>query len=239
MIIHNKIIENKPSLILDIDETLIKSNVYNLDYIEYIKSLNSTDKEIILNKFPQLKNIIEINNNIVEDDLYLISYTINNSVYIVMARPYLKEFIINMNHYFNIHIYSLGMNEYINKIIEGITNLVGFDPFCHIIANVDINNRYRDKKLYKLSIGLSNVLIIDDRKDVWKFDRHNLYQILPYKSAYGFYYNISEEKMYYKSSIDDELLKLNKIIDLYYNKFNDKTTFNIYQFNKILFEQNY
>ena len=138
-----------------------------------------------------------------------------------MARPYLKKFIIEMHNHFNIHIYSLGMIDYIEKIIDAIIRLVGFNPFCHLIANYNYDNRIYNKKICKLYIGLSNLLIVDDRKDVWNFDKHYLYQIIPYT---------------YADSYDCELLKLMTIILIYFNRSKNKSIFDIYEFTKIKFE---
>ena len=222
MITCNNTIDGKPNLILDIDETIIKSNIYRLDYIESIKSIEKTQRDLIISNSPDLKNIIEIDNNIIYDKLYLTTYNDGYYIYIITKRPYLKEFIIKMHSFFNIHIYSLGMNKYINKIVEEISKIIGFNPFCKIIANTNICNRFMNKRICNLSIGLSNLLIIDDRDDVWNFDKHNLYKIQPYQI----------------NKIDIELYKIIRIIDIYYNKFS-KTTFDIYKFRKILYEIQY
>lgn len=193
MITYNKIIDTKPSIILDIDETLIKTKIYTLD--------DSKDSIIKFNK---------------TNTLYLTEYIINNYLYIIIARPFLKQFMITMNKYFNIHIYSLGMDDYIKNILDAIINLIGINPFCNIMANTDIKNRFLNKKLIELNIGLSNVLIIDDRSDVWKFDKHNLYKIPAYKLLAN----------------DNELLKIIRTINIYYKQEIDKTIFNIFKFRK-------
>jgi len=219
MISYNNTIEGKPNLILDIDETIIKSNIYRLDYIESIKSIEKTQRDLIVSNSPDLKNIIEIDNHIIYDELYLTTYNDGCYIYIIRKRPYLKEFIIKMHLFFNIHIYSLGMNDYVYKIVEEISKIVGFNPFCKIIANTNIYNRFLNKKICNLSIGLSNFLIIDDREDVWTFDKHNLYKIPPYQI----------------NKIDIELYKIIGAVDIYFNFFN-KIDFDIYQFKKICYK---
>ena len=197
MITYNKIIDTKPSIILDVDETLIKTKIYTLD--------DSKDSIIKFNK---------------TNTLYLTDYIINNYIYIIIARPFLKQFMITMNKYFNIHIYSLGMDDYIKNILDAIMDLIGINPFCNIMANTNIKNRFLNKKLIELNIGLSNVLIIDDRSDVWKFDKHNLYKIPAYNLL----------------TYDNELLKIVRTINIYFKQETDKTIFNIFKFRKILNE---
>lgn len=230
---------DKPSLVLDIDETLIKSTMYTLPYIKKIENMTNGEKIHILNLDPILRNIISLNNlPIKHDNLFLTTFTIDKHVYIVMSRPYLKEFILLMHQYFNIHVYSLGMNDYIDTIIDAIIILTGINPFINIIANTK-TNRLLNKKLINLEIGLSNVLIIDDRTDVWTYDKHNVLQILPYK-LYEIFdnvkiaaksYNILNE---YELSDDIELIKITNAVEIYFKKY-EKIEFNIFLFKKILY----
>jgi hypothetical protein len=203
---YNKINNSKPSLILDIDDTIIKSKIYILD-----------DKT-------NIENIIKYNKR---NYLYLTYYLVEKYLYIIIGRPFLKQFLLIMYKYFNIHIYSLGMENYIEAIINGITNLVTLNPFCNVITNTNINNKFYNKKLINFDIGYSNVLIIDDRSDVWNFDKHNLFQINPYI--------LSDDKTIIT---DSELYKIIRIINLYYRYDNNKTKFNIYKF-RYLYNRTY
>ena len=204
---YNKINNSKPSLILDIDDTIIKSKIYILD-----------DKT-------NIENIIKYNKR---NYLYLTYYLVEKYLYIIIGRPFLKQFLLIMYKYFNIHIYSLGMENYIEAIINGITGLITFNPFCYVITNTDINNKIYYKKLINFDIGYSNVLIIDDRSNVWNFDKHNLFQINPYI--------LSDNKTIIIT--DSELYKIIRIINLYYRYDNDKTKFNIYKF-RYLYNRTY
>jgi RNA polymerase II subunit A-like phosphatase len=202
MITYNKIIDTKPSIVLDIDETLIKTKVYILDETK--------------------EDIIKYNK---KNKLYLTNYPINNHLYVVIARPHLRLFITTINRYFNIHVYSLGIRDYIEHILQAIIELVNLNPFCNIMSNIDIHNRFSDKKIINLNIGLTNLLIIDDRSDVWKFDKHHLYKI-PAFTLFDDQFIID----------DNELLKVIRGINLYYKYEQDKRIFNIYKFRKILYE---
>ena len=204
---YNKINNSKPSLILDIDDTIIKSKIYILD-----------DKT-------NIENIIKYNKR---NYLYLTYYLVEKYLYIIIGRPFLKQFLLIMYKYFNIHIYSLGMENYIEAIINGITVLIKFNPFCYVITNTDINNKIYYKKLINFDIGYSNVLIIDDRSNVWNFDKHNLFQINPYI--------LSDNNTIIIT--DSELYKIIRIINLYYRYDNDKTKFNIYKF-RYLYNRTY
>jgi hypothetical protein len=99
-------------------------------------------------------------------------------------RPYVIEFIQTVNIYFDIHVYSLGTTYYVGKILDAFSMIIGKYPFKKVITNSDIGQRFYKKSIGYLDIGHSNILIIDDRSDVWDFDTHLLYKIIPYKNAF-------------------------------------------------------
>jgi len=190
----------KPSIVLDIDETLIFSKTYTIFDIRNLLSLTKADQLQVLVDYPELRNLDKFKSSTHHDPLYLTHFTIATHTYIVMMRPYLKEFLINVNKYFDIYVYSLGTIDYITKIVNAIVKLIGFDPFKKIISN-DIYDKYYDKRISKLNIGISNILIIDDRIDVWKNDKHRVYNISRYNQPY--IENPSYKQMTYSSSFEN------------------------------------
>jgi len=199
-----KCIIMKPSIVLDIDETLIHTYIYQHSYVEYLNSLPDLEKNIYLDKNPELKNVVK-HTNVFYDALCLICFKIDNYVYIVMMRPYLCEFIQKIDKYFDIYVYSLGTIDYIYKILNALSVILDKFPFKKIIANVDVNNRFFKKSVSHLDIGYSNILIIDDRSDVWRFDKHLLYKINPYKSAFDEIDDHLEDSFFTSSDIIDEI----------------------------------
>lgn len=219
----------KPIIILDVDETLV------------------------------------ITNNIKENNNLLLTKIINNNIkYYVYKRPFLENFIININKYFDIYIYSLGTIDYINNILDNIAKLIGFYPFKKVIAN-DNNSRNFIKTLDKFNIDLNKILIVDDRFDVWIDDFANVYNIKKYNNVLELRnddnlflsmlnsINISDKQI---KKIDDyirlydiyiieydtfllednELFKLNEIINKYFQLYNE---FNINNFKNLIYKLNY
>ncbi len=176
----------KPSIVIDIDETLISNKLYDINLIHNWFNSDPENFNIILDNNPELKNIdIQTMKVVPEPDkLYLTHFIFDNNLYIIMMRPFLKEFILSVNTYFNVYVYSLGTFSYIKYITEAIIKLIGFNPFICIMSNPDSDIREYIKKISKLDLDFSNILIIDDRIDVWVSDSHRLYQISKYSQPY-------------------------------------------------------
>lgn len=230
----------KPSIILDIDRTLIKSIIYTINQINEIKCVEPNNLDYIVKLKPELKNIIQINGKISYDELYLTHFQLNDNICIVLKRPYLEDFLHLINKYFNIYIYSSGSDKYINNIVDALEKLIQYKPFKKVIANK--NNIYEYiKKSSKLNIGYTNMLIIDDNPYHWTFDKHNLYTIKPYTKPYIinhtnlFYldpFMCCCDKLCKTISNDKELYYLMNRIEEYFIKFYHDH-FNIYIFKNL------
>lgn len=217
----------KPIIILDVDETLI--------FTKHVKE---------------------------DTDLFLTSFNIKNIEYYIYKRPFLIEFLININNYFDIYIYSLGTFNYIEKILETISNILGFYPFKKVIANYP-NNLFYTKTLDILDIDLDRTIIIDDRVDVWLDNLNNLYNIKRYTEIFqlkdrdDLFFNIlqnykkTDDIIYYDNNYvnlydefvndkilteDNELYKLNEIINKYFQLYEK---FDIDEFKNIIYRINY
>ena len=208
---------DKINIILDIDETLIKTYIYGSSLIDNIKKLISFEQNMLFNIYRGLEYIVN-EDIIIDDPLYLMHYNIEDIYYVIFIRPNLFEFIQTIDLYFNIHIYSLGSHNYVLRILNCLEGKIGHKFYDRFMTN---NNSMslRTKQISKISLSTYNTLIIDDRHDVWKYDKHILYNI----------------KSYDNYDIDDyELLKLIDIMHSYYKE-NNLDYFNIYRFRHILY----
>lgn len=205
------------NIILDIDETLIKTYIYDDSLIDNAKKLISFEQNILFDIYRGLEYIV--NDKIVIDDpLYLIHYNIENIYYVIFIRPNLYEFIQYIDSFFNIHIYSLGSYDYILQILKCLEGKIGHKFYNSFITNNNLMS-LRTKHMSNIFLSTYNTLIIDDRHDVWKYDKHILYNIESYDD-----YNIN----------DNELLKLMHIIQNYYRG-NNLDHFNVYRFRHMLY----
>ena len=149
---------NKPNLILDLDETLVKSFVYLI-----------TDSPT---------KILTCDYN---DELLLLSYDIGNSKTIIYKRPFLFDFLLEMSQHFNISVYSLGHKYYVNMIVNKINEIIGYNIFKDVHSNNPHKMiYYKNLKSLKIDMFDDNCIIIDDRIDVWLYDYYKVYHIKHY-----------------------------------------------------------
>lgn len=99
---------SKPNLVLDLDETLVHTEVLS-EFIN-IKSDNSE----ILTKF----------------DIF-------EKKYIVFARPHLMEFLNEVYKNFNLYIYTFGTKVYADKVIGAIIKKIQYNLFKNIYTRED------------------------------------------------------------------------------------------------------
>lgn len=206
----------KFNIILDIDETLIKTYIYSESLINNAKNLISFEQNIMFDIYKGLEYVVN-DEILIDDPLYLTHYNIENIYYVIFIRPNLYEFIQYICLFFNVYIYSLGSNDYILRVLNCLEKKIGYKFYNKFITNNDLMT-LRSKHMSKIGLTTYNTLIIDDRYDVWKYDKHILYNIEAYDD-----YDIN----------DNELLKLMHII---HNYFKDDTLehFNIYKFRHMI-----
>jgi hypothetical protein len=237
----------KPSLILDLDQTLIVCKTFSRDFIYDIENSGELSKNYYLDINPELRNVIPSNNIINHDDLYLTQFNLMgcNDLHIIFKRPYLDEFITTVNKYFDIYIYSAGGTTYVNNVIDALEKYLGCKPFIKVISNNPDSITFY-KKLSKLNIGYSNVLIIDDNNYPWSFDRHNLIKIYPYDASFVSQsfdlfsndpFECSASKFIKYPSKDKTLFEFKLHIEEYFKQHPDGY-FNMYDFKNIIIKTN-
>ncbi|KAI4378932.1 hypothetical protein MLD38_016349 [Melastoma candidum] len=106
-------------------------------------------------------------------DLFLI-----NDEFLTKLRPFLKEFLKEASTMFEMTVYTMGISIYGNSMVKLI------DPnrsyfYDRVITREDCTTRGR-KNLDVVLAEETNVIIIDDRRDVWPEHGANLIQIKPY-----------------------------------------------------------
>jgi TFIIF-interacting CTD phosphatase-like protein len=174
------------NLVLDLDETLIKSFHYKISYINEIKLKSRQYKLSLINIFPELRYILLPNDSF--DNFYLTDFIINDTIYIIIKRPYLKEFIDIMYNKFKLTLYSVATKYYVDIIVNEIGKLLGYNPFISVFSNI---NRYspKVKSLSMINLDHNKSVIIDDNIHVWKDNKNKIYQIPPFIGYHKKVYN--------------------------------------------------
>ena len=160
---------NKLNLVLDLDNTIIYTKIFDTKDILKIKFYELFRKDNLLGKF-----------------------TIQYKIYFVYIRPYFNFFLNTIKMYFNIYIYTNSHSIYCQNIIDLLRN-----KYLHFeIKKTICRNKNNYSLVKQLSVicdcqddlhFLSNMLnydefikktiIIDDDINVWKFDNDNLIDV--------------------------------------------------------------
>lgn len=136
----------KLNIVLDLDETLIKSVIAETE-----------DERDIYTKLPY----------------YLFDMEYHKNYYCIFERPGLFKFLTDCYELFNIYVVTMASKRYCDNIIEFINNKLDKNIFTKVYCRDDIE-KTGYKSLTNLNISIFNTIIIDDRIDVWIDDFENM-----------------------------------------------------------------
>jgi TFIIF-interacting CTD phosphatase-like protein len=195
----------KLNIVLDLDNTIIYTIIYNSSNILKIKLIELFKNDNLLGKF-----------------------IIDTKTYLVYMRPYLTFFLNTIKLYFNIYIYTNSQNIYCNNIINLLKKKYPYLEIKKIICRNDSLSYIKKLSLFCDNIDdlhflndipiytefVKKTIIIDDDINIWKYDTDNLINIKPYIINKN-YFNLPDNTLL----IDDTLLILTNRLFLIYNFF--------------------
>lgn len=208
-------IDDKLNIVLDLDNTIIYSKIIDSTDILKIKYFEFFENKNLLGKF-----------------------NINKKTYLVYIRPYFTYFLNTIKMYFNLYIYTNSQEIYCHNVINLLKNkyqnfeikkvlcknttgtlIKQLSMICdnqddlHFLNNVPIYSEF-----------IKKTIIIDDDKNVWKFDLDNLIDVKPFNK-------IDNDT----NLPDDTLLILtNRLFLIYCFFFSDNKFDNIYDIKKLI-----
>lgn len=163
----------------------------------------------------------------------LYTFRICKIKYYIKLRPHLDDLLAYCQERYEMHIYTMGNREYANYILKIIDPEGKF--FGDRIITRDENEKLLEKNLDRLSREHRNIVILDDRGDVWKYVP-NLINVKPYfffrsgdinaperigKSLVEVYQASKDNKNIFYDNNDAHLLYvkglLEKIYDMYFS----------------------
>lgn len=165
------------------DDTLVPA-------LHFTDRLFQTSKEAL--RLQKLKNkklyeekkmtlILDLDQTIIHTTLWKIecdfTFLIDSAVFYVKLRPHLDKFLDEVVKLFEIHIYTMGTREY----AEGVCKLIDPDGkyFGDRVVSRSENFNELKKSISRISCISRNVVILDDRADVWDYNK-NLVLIRPF-----------------------------------------------------------
>ncbi|ELA42600.1 FCP1-like phosphatase, phosphatase domain-containing protein [Vittaforma corneae ATCC 50505] len=134
-----------------------------------------------LNEEKKMILILDLDQTILHTTLWKIdcdfTFSISSTMFYVKLRPHLNRFLEKISKMFEIHIYTMGTREYVTEICKAI------DPngiyFGDRIVSRNENFNELKKSIERITCISRNVVIIDDRADVWNYSK-NLVLIRPF-----------------------------------------------------------
>ena len=208
--------ENKKTLILDLDETLIHSSFQPLRF----------------------------NNRIIKPDFsFKIFFNYKYHEIFSYKRPFLSKFLKEMNKLFNIYIFTASIKKYAKPLLKLLDkhNYV-MKKFYRESCILSEGKYIKDLSLLK--IKLNDVIILDNNPISYKFNKKNgipikswhfdkndneLLKILP---LLEFLSNVDDVRKYIPYIIENDEINYNKISSLIYASNRNKRTFSLNKYNK-------
>ena len=208
--------ENKKTLILDLDETLIHSSFQPL----------------------------RLNNRIIKPDIiFKIFFNYKYHEIYSYKRPFLSKFLKEMNKLFNIYIFTASIKNYAKPLLKLLDkhNYV-MKKFYRESCILSEGKYIKDLSLLK--IKLNDVIILDNNPISYKFNKKNgipikswhfdkndneLLKILP---LLEFLANVDDVRKYIPYIIENDEINYNKISSLISTSNRNKRTFSLNKYNK-------
>ena len=181
--------KNKINIILDIDQTLVFSQLLtSYEDINYINDLN-----------------------IDKTDSHFITFLIDNNQYFyyIQVRPYLKQFISKLSPYCNFYINSMANPNYVRTVLILLNQKYNLILNDDGLNNVFITPPNEQKTLPNEITKDGNFIILDD--NIYAWDKSYLNNIIPVKKFFGFYNYYKKENIYANDSFYIYYLFTNKI----------------------------
>ncbi|KAL6122108.1 hypothetical protein NUSPORA_00883 [Nucleospora cyclopteri] len=142
--------------IMQTQEAAIKESI---DYFNRLKEQN------------KLVLILDLDQTLIQSSLTKApcdeTFSFGNSTFYVKIRPFALRFIREISKFYELHVYTMGTREYAEKICK-ILDPTGKFFGERIVTRTENNNELK-KTIQRITPFSKNVLIVDDRLDVWNF----------------------------------------------------------------------
>ena len=162
----------KPSIILDLNGILIYS----------AHLINIQD----LLKCSQMKNFL------------LVYKDFDLNMFIIYYRSFIKEFLLELNNYFDIYVYSSLNKMQTDIFISTINHLIGINVFKGIYIKI---NPSKNKSLEDLNLDKKHTIILDYNDKQWDNNRENLIIVNSFKGPHDISYDKNNDLLFLKKCL--------------------------------------
>jgi len=185
-----------------IENSIIGQNKINTNYPEIEILSEKTRPNIvfdlngILIYFSHLLDNREILKYISYNNFMFIYKDFDMNLYIFFYRTHLRDFLLEINNYYDIYIYSSMSKVMTDLFVTCINNLIG----VNIFKKVFIKNGLTQKNLKDLNLEQNNTLIVDIHK-VWKDHEKNLILINIFRGPHDVNYDTNSDLILLKKCL--------------------------------------
>lgn len=206
--IKNCLDSKKLNLVIDLDETVIHTELFQLNDINKVKLIKDSENlkindTILVNNIllKKISNKIFLQDNRIEENS---SKTQNNEIWYcywvdecflkTIVRPYYNFMVANLLDKYIFYVYTNGTRNYANIIVEILNLEYNFNILCINGSDKTIKDLFEDriisrdenttgfnKTLSRIGLSPFNTIILDDRLDIWNFEIN----VIPVKSFTG------------------------------------------------------
>lgn len=162
----------KPSIILDLNGILI--------YSSHLIDIQG------LHKYSQMKNFL------------LVYKDFDNNMFIIYYRSFIKEFLLELNNYFDIYVYSSLNKMQTDIFISTINHLIGVNIFKGIYIKIVSD---REKTLDDLNLNKKHTIILDYNDKQWSNNLQNLIIVNIFKGPYDVSYEKNTDLLFLKKCL--------------------------------------
>lgn len=168
------------------DQTKLFNALHSTDDLKVTESIalqNDTIRMSNLRKENKLVLVLDLDQTVLHTTIskdYLEgvdNFVLDGLTYSVKIRPYFRRMLEMIHEKFEIHVYTMGTKRYAEKICRIL------DPkkkyFGDRVISRNVNNGEYVKSLNRLFCLHENVIILDDRADIWDYSE-NLILVKPY-----------------------------------------------------------
>lgn len=133
-------------------------------------------------RYPRPTLVVDLDHTIVFTSLVdpkraSFSFSDDKLTYFVSLRPFLSDFLEGVSRSFDLCVYTMGTRSYALEILNAIDREKKY--FCDRVITRDENNNKLVKKLTRLGVDEKDVVILDDRADIWGYE-DNVVLIKPF-----------------------------------------------------------
>lgn len=185
-----------------IHNTSLINDTSQLDYPLYVCLTESIRPKLVLDLngiliySSHLLDIKDITNYIKLKNFLLIYKDFDMNMYIIYYRPYLREFLLELNNYYDIYIYSTLNRIQTDVFISTLNNLIGINVFKGVYIKITKN-----KTLDDIGLKREHTVLIDINDKMWNDYFENLILINIFRGPHDTSYDKNTDLQFLKKCL--------------------------------------